>query len=104
MPITVKNVSEVFGKDVFTDKGVFCGNVSDIEINMAKFRMNSLIVETGRGSFLSDMVGGKKGVIIPYTLVVNIGDVVIIRHITPTIPQETPQESATETGQSIGEF
>ena len=95
MAITVKNMSEVFGKDVFTNKGVFCGRVSDIDINLSKFRINSLVVETGKGSFLSDMIGGKKGVIIPYTLVINIGDVVIIKHITPTIPQET--ETSTET-------
>jgi len=88
MAITVKNVSEVFGKEVFTNKGVLCGKVADIEINLSKFRINSLIVETTRGSFLSDMVGGKRGVIIPYQLVNNVGDVVIIKHITPTIPQE----------------
>jgi sporulation protein YlmC with PRC-barrel domain len=95
MAITVKNMSEVFGKDVFTNKGIFCGKISDIDINLAKFRINSLIIETGRGSFLSDMIGGKKGVIIPYALVVNVGDVVIIKHITPTIPPEA--ETSTET-------
>lgn len=92
MAITVKNVSEVFGKEVFTTKGVLCGKVADIEINLSKFRINSLIVETSRGSFLSDMVGGKRGVIIPYQLVNNVGDVVIIKHITPTIPQENLTE------------
>lgn len=94
MAISVKNMSEVFGKDVFTNKGVFCGRVSDLDVNLSKFRINSLVIETGRGSFLSDMIGGKKGVIIPYTLVVNIGDVVIIKHISPTIPTETIPETA----------
>ena len=97
MAITVKNMSEVFGKDVFTNKGVFCGRVSDIDINLSKFRINSIIVETGKGSFLSSMIGGRKGVIIPYTLIINVGDVVIIKHITPTIPSET--ETAAETGE-----
>ncbi|NIM47155.1 MAG: hypothetical protein GTN40_03285 [Candidatus Aenigmarchaeota archaeon] len=89
MAISVKNMSEVFGKDVFTNRGVFCGRVSDLDVNLSKFRINSLVVEAGRGSFLSDMIGGKRGVIIPYTLVINIGDVVIIKHITPTIPTES---------------
>lgn len=93
MAITVKNMSEVFGKDVFTNKGVFCGRVSDIDISLSKFRISSLIVEAGKGSFLSSMIGGKKGVIIPYTLVINVGDVVIIKHITPTIPTETATET-----------
>ncbi len=89
MAITVKNVSEMFGKDVFTNKGVFCGKVVDIVINLAKFRVRSLVIEAARGSFLANMVGGKRGVIIPYTLVENVGDVVIIKHITtPSMPEE----------------
>jgi sporulation protein YlmC with PRC-barrel domain len=93
MGITVKNISDIFNKDVFTNRGVFCGVVSDIDINLSKFRINSLVVETGKGSFLSDMIGGKKGVIIPYALVINVGDVVIIKHITPTMPPETQMGS-----------
>jgi sporulation protein YlmC with PRC-barrel domain len=102
MAITVKNVSDVFNKDVFTNRGVFCGRVSDIDINLSKFRINSLVVETGKGSFLSDMIGGKKGVIIPYSLVINIGDVVIIKHISPTIPPET--ESSAENPEALPTF
>ena len=97
MPITVKNISDVFSKDVFTNRGVFCGVVSDIDINLSKFRINSLVVETSKGSFLSDMIGGKKGVIIPYQLVINVGDVVIIKHITPSaMPETEPQGQASE--------
>jgi len=102
MAITVKNISDVFNKDVFTNRGVFCGRVSDIDINLGKFRINSLVVETGKGSFLSDMIGGKRGVIIPYTLVVNIGDVVIIKHISPTVPPET--EPSAENPEALPTF
>ncbi len=91
MAITVKNISEMFGKDVFTTKGVYAGKVADVEINLTKFRLKAMVVEAARGSFLSALVGGKKGVIIPYQLVENIGDVVLIKHITtPNIPEEQP--------------
>jgi len=96
MAVTVKNISEVFGKDVFTNRGVYCGKVADIEISLAKFRVNSLVIETSRGSFLSDMVGGKRGVIVPYQLVDSVGDVVIIKHITPTLPETS--STSTEEG------
>ncbi len=96
MAITVKNISELFGKDVFTSRGVYAGKVADIEISLSKFRINSVVVETAKGSFLSNMVGGsKRGVIVPYTLVDNVGDVVIIKHIT--IPQ--PQSDKIEAGE-----
>ena len=64
MTITVKSVSEMFNKDVFTDKGVFMRKVADIEVDLSNFRLRALIVEAARGSFLANMVGGKKGVII----------------------------------------
>ncbi|MEM5778181.1 MAG: PRC-barrel domain-containing protein [Candidatus Aenigmatarchaeota archaeon] len=93
MPVTVKNISEVFGKDVFTNKGAYCGKVEDIDISLTKFRVSSIRVETARGSFLGDMLGGKKGVIVPYQLVESVGDVVIIKHVTPTIPEtQAPAE------------
>ncbi len=94
MAITVKNLSEMFGKDVFTDKGVYTGKVVDIDVSLTKFRVKSLVVEVARGSFLSNLVGGKKGVIIPYSLVQNVGDVVIIRHISTPASSEDAKSPA----------
>jgi len=97
MPVTVKNISEVFGKDVFTNRGSYCGKVEDLDISLTKFRVSSVRVETARGSFLGDVLGGKKGVIVPFQLVESIGDVVIIKHVTPTMPEPTtPEETITE--------
>jgi len=83
MVVTVKEFSEMIGKDVFTTKGVYCGKATDIEVDLDKFRMKSVIVDVARGSFLANLVGNKKGVVIPFQMVDNIGDVVIIKHITP---------------------
>ncbi len=93
MAITVKNLSEMFGKDVFTNKGIYCGKVADIDIDLTKFRVRRLIIEAARSSFLASMVGGKKGVIIPYQMVDNVGDIVIIKHIVaPSLPEEKERE------------
>lgn len=83
MPINVKNLSEIYGKDVFTDKGIFCGTVEDVKVNFHKFRVKSLLITATKG-YLSEVVGRKKGVVIPYPMVQSIGDVVIIKHIVPT--------------------
>lgn len=100
MAITVKNVSELFGKDVFTNKGVFSGKVLDVDMDLTKFRIKSLVIEATRGGFLATMVGGRKGVIIPYNLVDNVGDVVIIKHLNAaSIPEEKDDsESSGTTG------
>ena len=82
MGITVKNVTDMFGKDVFTLKGEYCGRIGNIKLNLGKFRIESLMLDIARGSFLSSLIGGKKGIIVPYQYVESIGDVVIIKNIS----------------------
>jgi len=93
MPITVKDVGDMFGKDVFTGKGFYCGKVSDLEFDIGRFKVRSLVIEAAKGSFLGNMVGGKKGIIVPYPMVQAIGDIVIVKHITtPEMPEEENAE------------
>jgi len=79
----------MFGKDVFTGRGLYCGKVSDLEFDLARFKIRSLVIEAAKGSFLGKMVGGKKGIVVPYPMVTAIGDIVLIKHIaTPEMPGE----------------
>jgi sporulation protein YlmC with PRC-barrel domain len=95
MPITVKDVTEMFSKDVFTNKGFYCGKISDLEFDLAKFKVRSIVIEAARGSVLGQMIGGKKGVIIPYPMVQAVADIVIIKHMSgTTIPESGMEEAA----------
>lgn len=93
MGITMKEFSDMFEKDVFTDKGMFCGKVKDLEINLRKFRVRALRIEAARGSYLSELLGGKRGVILPYQFVQSIGDIVIIKHFPPSAIESRMQET-----------
>jgi sporulation protein YlmC with PRC-barrel domain len=97
MPISVKEISDMFGKDVFTGKGFYAGKVSDLEFDLARFKVRSLIIEAARESMLGKMVGGKKGIIVPYGMVQAIGDVVLIKHIAGAgMPEEMAAENPEE--------
>ncbi len=92
MAITTSNVLDVFNKDVFTTKGFYAGKVTDCEIDLARFKIRALVVQSSSESIFGKITGGKRGVIIPYTLVQAIGDIVIIKHVeSPEVPQETEQ-------------
>ena len=106
MAIRIASVSETWGKDVFTDKGQYCGKIEDAECDLKRFKLRSLIVKAVKGSYISKMLGDKKGLIIPFTMVEAIGDIVIIKHIsapaaeTAELPAEgetPPAEGTTET-------
>ncbi len=99
MPINVKDVADMFSKDVFTSKGFYAGKVTDVEFDLSRFKIRSLVIEAARDSLLGKMVGGKKGIVVPYPAVQAIGDVVLITHKilagmpeTPEMSEETSEE------------
>jgi len=96
--VTTCGYAEMSKKDVFTTKGSYCGKIADLDLDLEKFRVKSIIVDAVKGSFLSSMVGEKRGVIVPFTMVQSVGDIVIIKHITPTVeePKEMPAPKAEE--------
>ncbi|RLJ10108.1 MAG: hypothetical protein DRP15_01180 [Candidatus Aenigmatarchaeota archaeon] len=93
MAIRIASVSQTWNKDVFTDKGLYCGKVEDVECDLKRFKLRSLIISAVKGSYLSKMLGNKKGIIIPFPMVQAIGDIVIIKHISPHVADEIKEES-----------
>ena len=89
MAIQVASVSETWMKDVFTTKGQYCGKVEDVECDLRRFKMKSIVVKAVKGSYLTEMLGGKKGLIVPFPMVDAIGDVILIKHISTPVHEGT---------------
>jgi len=92
MAINVASVSETWTKDVFTEKGSYVGKVEDVECDLKRFKLRSLVIKAIKGSYLSKMLGGKKGVIIPFPMVNAIGDIIVIKHVTAPPSEEMAEE------------
>ncbi|MEM5824795.1 MAG: PRC-barrel domain-containing protein [Candidatus Aenigmatarchaeota archaeon] len=94
MAITIKNIVELYDKDVFTTKGQYAGRVKDVEIDLSRGRIRALAVEVAKGSFLEAILGGKKTLIVPYSLISSIGDIVLIKYDFSELQKEqTTQET-----------
>ncbi|MEM0243236.1 MAG: PRC-barrel domain-containing protein [Candidatus Aenigmatarchaeota archaeon] len=91
MAITVKNVIELYDKDVFTTKGQYAGRVKDVEIDIGRGRIRALAVEVAKGSFLEAILGGRKTLIVPYSLINSIGDIVLIKYDFSELQKEQSQ-------------
>ncbi|UCD07766.1 MAG: PRC-barrel domain-containing protein [Candidatus Aenigmatarchaeota archaeon] len=101
MAIRIASVSNTWSKDVFTDRGQYCGKIEDVECDLKRFKLRSLIVRAVKGSYISKMLGSKKGLIIPFTMVEAIGDIVLIKHISTPVGEETtelPKEEEAKEG------
>lgn len=88
MAIKIASVSETWMKDVFTDKGQYCGKVEDVECDLKRFKIRSLVVKAAKSSYLGKMLGDKKGLIIPFPMVNAIGDIILVKHISAPVTEE----------------
>ena len=76
MALKTKKVTQVYDMKVFTDVGFYFGDVEE-----AIVRSNRLFgwrVKSTKNSYLTKVLGGAKGVIVPHQLVRAVGDVFII--------------------------
>ena len=92
MGIQLASVSETYSKDVFTNKGMYCGKVEDVECDLKRFKLRSLVIRALKGSYFSNMLGSKKGLIVPFPMVEAIGDVIIIKHLSAPVDDSSLME------------
>jgi len=74
--LKIKQVSDIYSMQVFTDLGDYFGDVE--EAVLATNKISGWRIRATKNSFLSKALGGAKGVIIPHQLVKAIGDIMII--------------------------
>lgn len=74
--LKIKNITEVYNLQVFTDTGDYFGDIEEAIISGNK--ISGWRIRATRNSFLTKVLGGAKGVIVPHHLVKAIGDIVII--------------------------
>ncbi|MEM4959705.1 MAG: PRC-barrel domain-containing protein [Candidatus Aenigmatarchaeota archaeon] len=96
MAITIKNIVELYDRDVFTTKGQYAGRVKDVEIDLSRGRVRALAVEVAKGSFLEAILGGKKTLIVPYSLISSIGDIVLIKYDFSELQKEQVTQETKE--------
>ena len=92
MVINEREINSIVGLDAFTDKGFYCGKVSDVELDLSKFRIRTIVIDAAKDSYLANVVGNKKGVKVPFQMVHAVNDIVIIKHIKHSVPDEMPDE------------
>lgn len=88
--LKTKRISEVYEMKAFTDDGSYFGDIEECMISGNK--VNGWRIKATKNSFLSKVLGGAKGVIIPHQLVKAVGDVFIINKSAIPSYDEEEQE------------
>jgi sporulation protein YlmC with PRC-barrel domain len=72
-------ITELFGLQVYTDRGVFVGEIEDVVIDINEKKMDALVIAKVNPELVD--LKNFKGLKIPYRLIKSIGDVMVIRHV-----------------------
>jgi len=85
--LKMKKVSECYDMKVFTDEGDYFGDVEEIIVTTNK--IFGWRVKATRNSFLTQVLGNAKGVVVPHPLVKSMGDIMIINK--QAVPSYDPE-------------
>ncbi|MCD4666425.1 photosystem reaction center subunit H [archaeon] len=89
--LKTKKISETFDAKVFTDDGLYFGDIEESIISAN--RIFGWRIKSTKASYLNKVLGGAKGVIVPHQLVKSIGDIVIIsKAALPSYDDEEKEE------------
>lgn len=72
-------ITELFGLQIYTDKGMFVGEVEDVIIDVDNKKIESIVVGKVNDQLFD--LKNSKGLKIPYRIISAIDDIVLIRHL-----------------------
>ncbi|MFC4450202.1 PRC-barrel domain-containing protein [Halorussus aquaticus] len=75
---TPQEITSLVGREVYSNNGVFVGEVEDVQLNVQACAVTGIALGELNRELFSDVVGGENGVMIPYRWVRAVGDVVLI--------------------------
>ena len=73
---TLEEISEIIGLQVYTNQGVFLGNVNNLVVDVEVGAVDGLFV----GETNPLLVEGGRAVSVPYRWIQSVGDIVILRY------------------------
>lgn len=92
---TPEEITTLVGREVYSNGGVFVGEVEDVQLDLDAEAVSSLAVGELNRELFSGTVSPGQGVLIPYRWVRSVGDVVLINNTIERLQDpEEPEEAA----------
>ncbi len=73
-----QEITSLVGREVYSNNGVFVGEVEDLRLDMDSERVTGLALGEINRDLFESRVDGSQGVLIPYRWVRAVGDVVLV--------------------------
>lgn len=83
-----QEITNLVGREVYTNTGVFLGEVEDLRLNLDSQQVTGLALHELNRELFADEMATARGVIVPYRWVQAVGDVVVVSDIVERIQDQ----------------
>jgi len=90
---TPQEITSLVGREVYSNNGVFVGEIEDIRLDLQKELVTGLALGDVNHELFDARVSTSEGVIVPYRWVRAVGDVVLINDIVERIREPENEEA-----------
>ena len=82
-----QEITTLVGREVYTNNGVFLGEVEDLRLNLDAQQVTGLALHDLNRELFAEEAATARGVIVPYRWVQSVGDVVIVNDLAERVQQ-----------------
>ena len=87
-----QEITTLVGREVYTNNGVFLGEVEDLRLNLDTQQVTGLALHGLNQELFAEEQANARGVIIPYRWVQSVGDVVIVNDLAERVQQAKDED------------
>jgi sporulation protein YlmC with PRC-barrel domain len=96
MNVDSQEITALVGREVYSNNGVFVGEVEDVRLDLGAEQVTGLALSDLNKELFQGNIEGGKGVMVPYRWVRAVGDVILINDIIERLrgPEESEETLA----------
>ncbi|WP_338737682.1 PRC-barrel domain-containing protein [Haloplanus salilacus] len=89
---TPQEITTLVGREVYSNNGAFVGEVEDVRLDLGGQTVTGLALGELSRELFADRIESGKGVMIPYSWVRAVGDVILISDVVERLEDEDEDE------------
>ena len=92
MDETPQEITSLVGREVYTNNGVFVGEVEDLKLNLDTQSVTGLALGSLNTTLFENEARESKGVLVPYRWVRAVGDVILVTDVVERVREPDEEE------------
>ncbi|WP_276257432.1 PRC-barrel domain-containing protein [Haloglomus litoreum] len=89
-----QEITTLVGREVYSNNGVFVGQVEDLRLDVDARGVTGLALTQLNHDLFDERASGSRGVIIPYRWVRSVGDIILVNSIVERMHGTNEEEEA----------